>query len=149
MFFGVHLLTGAAIGAVVPDLPAATGLGLLSHYAIDHLPHWNYLPKHRSKWEDSWKMALEPLISIPVFLGLAWWAHWDAHILVPAFAAIIPDLLESAQYFCARGYSTGTRVGTTLVTGTPALKPAYLSCLACSYSSVGCCPGATASVWLG
>ncbi|MFO0704541.1 MAG: hypothetical protein U0517_01010 [Candidatus Andersenbacteria bacterium] len=99
MFFGVHLLTGAAIGAVVPDLPAATGLGLLSHYAIDHLPHWNYLPKHRSKWEDSWKMALEPLISIPVFLGLAWWAHWDAHILVPAFAAIIPDLLESAQYF--------------------------------------------------
>lgn len=99
MFFGVHLLTGAAVGALVPDLPTATGLGVLSHYAIDHLPHWNYLPKYRSRWEDSWKMALEPAISVPLFVGLAWWAGWDSRILIPAFAAIVPDLLESAQYF--------------------------------------------------
>lgn len=99
MLFGVHLITGAAVGALVPDLPTATGLGVLSHYAIDHLPHWNYLPKYRTKWEDTWKMGLEPVISIAVFSGLAWWAGWDARILIPAGAAILPDLLEAAQFF--------------------------------------------------
>ncbi|MFH0830768.1 MAG: hypothetical protein V1895_01780 [Parcubacteria group bacterium] len=98
MFFGVHLLTGAAVGAVVPDVRAAAGLALFSHYVIDHLPHWNYLPRYRSRFEDVWKMSLEPLISLPLFGVLAWWRGWDINILLPALVAILPDILEAAQF---------------------------------------------------
>jgi len=99
MFVGVHLLTGAAIGATVHHPAAAVGLAVLSHYAVDHLPHWNYLPKYKSIWEDTYKMASEPLISIPLFGALAWYLHWDAPILIAAIAATLPDFIEAAQYY--------------------------------------------------
>jgi hypothetical protein len=98
MLFGIHLITGAAIGTVVPSPAPAIGLAVLSHYTIDHLPHWNYLPRYRSRWEDSWKMALEPVVSSLIFFAAAWWFGWSSNILVPAIAAVVPDLLESIQY---------------------------------------------------
>lgn len=99
MLLGVHMLTGGAIGAIVQDIPAASGLALLSHYTLDHLPHWNYITRHRSKWEDTWKMGLEPVISIPIFIALAWYFHWDTRILIPAGIAALPDLIEGLQFF--------------------------------------------------
>ena len=99
MFFGVHLLTGAALGAIVKDPLAASGLAVVSHYTIDHLPHWNYLPKFRSKWEDSWKMGLEPVISGLLFISLAVIFRWNLNILIAAAAAALPDLIEASQYF--------------------------------------------------
>lgn len=93
------MLTGGAIGAVVPQTGAASALALFSHYTIDHIPHWNYLPKYRTVWEDTWKMGLEPLITVPIFFALAWYFNWGAEIIVPAIAATIPDVIEATQFF--------------------------------------------------
>jgi len=98
MLFGTHLLMGATIGTLVPETGSASGLAVLSHYVLDHIPHWNYLPRYRSRWEDTWKMALEPLITVPLFLLLAWYFGWGIRILIPAFAATVPDLIEGAQF---------------------------------------------------
>lgn len=39
---GVHLLTGAAIGAVASDPTAAFAMGVASHVVLDILPHQDY-----------------------------------------------------------------------------------------------------------
>ncbi len=93
------MLTGAAIGSVVPDPIWSSTLALASHYTLDHLPHWHYLLKYRSKIEDLSKVAIEPLISFPVLLGLAWYFKWDAQIIIPALVAALPDVIELFQLF--------------------------------------------------
>ncbi len=35
-----HVLSGAVIGHLVPHAPLAFGLGVLSHLALDAVPHW-------------------------------------------------------------------------------------------------------------
>ncbi len=98
MFIGIHMLTGAAIGAVVPNPVVASSLAVTSHYTIDHLPHWHYLPRYQSKFEDLWKIGIEPLISFPLFFALAWVFKWDSRILIPALAATLPDVIEGLQF---------------------------------------------------
>lgn len=39
-----HVLSGAAIGYAVRSVPAAFGIGVVSHLALDALPHWGGLP---------------------------------------------------------------------------------------------------------
>lgn len=93
------MLAGAAIGSLVPEPLLASGLALASHYTLDHLPHWHYLLRYRSKIEDLSKVAIEPLISLPLLLWLAWHFKWDAQILIPALVAGLPDIIEVAQLF--------------------------------------------------
>lgn len=40
MFVTSHLLTGAAIGSVVPNPLLTIPLAFVSHFAMDALPHW-------------------------------------------------------------------------------------------------------------
>jgi hypothetical protein len=40
MFATTHVVTGAVIGRLVKRPAAAFGLGILSHLALDALPHW-------------------------------------------------------------------------------------------------------------
>jgi hypothetical protein len=39
-----HVLSGAAIGYVARSLPSAFGVGVLSHLALDAIPHWGGSP---------------------------------------------------------------------------------------------------------
>ncbi len=39
-----HVLSGAAIGYAVRGVPAAFGIGVVSHLALDAIPHWGGMP---------------------------------------------------------------------------------------------------------
>jgi MYXO-CTERM domain-containing protein len=39
-----HVLSGAAIGYALPSVPAAFAVGVVSHLALDALPHWGGRP---------------------------------------------------------------------------------------------------------
>ncbi len=41
MFLTVHAATGAAIGMIVPSVPAAFALGMVSHFLLDRVPHYD------------------------------------------------------------------------------------------------------------
>lgn len=41
MFLTVHAAAGAAIGLWVPNVPAAFALGMVSHFALDRVPHYD------------------------------------------------------------------------------------------------------------
>lgn len=41
MFLTVHAAAGVAIGTFVPNVPLAFGLGLLSHFLLDRVPHYD------------------------------------------------------------------------------------------------------------
>ena len=51
------MLAGAAIGAHSPNVWAAFILGLISHYLLDALPHWEYLTSPKIK-------GIKPLLYI-------------------------------------------------------------------------------------
>ena len=42
-----HMLVGAAIGSQVSSYWLAFLFGLMSHYLLDSLPHWDYLQKFK------------------------------------------------------------------------------------------------------
>src|SRR6185312_1123128 len=39
-----HVLSGAVIGALAPDVPAALSRGFVSHFVLDAVPHWGCEP---------------------------------------------------------------------------------------------------------
>jgi hypothetical protein len=44
-----HVLSGAVIGAVAPDVRQAASLGFLSHFVLDGLPHFGVDDEHLMK----------------------------------------------------------------------------------------------------
>lgn len=95
MLITPHLLTGAVIGTAVANLPLAIILSLVSHYALDFLPHCDQgtleLPeKKKYGWAVvDFGIGLIILIYLTSLdrLGLTAW--------IAAGAAIFPDLTDN------------------------------------------------------
>lgn len=105
MFLTVHAAAGAAIGSLVPGAPLTLGLGVLSHFVFDRIPHYDppIVPG----------TAQEGVLRNPIFRRFAAIAFADllvatlltagfiravspAHpltIAVGAFGGILPDLV--------------------------------------------------------
>jgi hypothetical protein len=90
-----HMLVGAAIGTQAPNGWSVFILGLVSHYLLDFLPHWDYLyrvdiknPSHRKK------IALDFLLGAGLILILTWSYPDKWLIIIGIGAALLPDFLE-------------------------------------------------------
>ena len=85
-----HALTGATVAAAINrpilSLPAA----LLSHFAVDIIPHWNYRLKPHSKRQLV--MAVDLSLCIVLLLVLAATVNADPYlILFGGLLGILPD----------------------------------------------------------
>lgn len=102
----VHLLTGAAIGALIPDITTAFILAFFSHYLLDWLPHIDPETFARKKLPYTWgqflALALDVIaVGLVTLLFYAMNENW-LPILVAAAAAQLPDWMipfEKYKFF--------------------------------------------------
>ena len=90
-----HLLAGAAIGAHSPNVWAAFCFGLLSHYLLDSLPHWEYLKDIKiKKFNELVKILIDFIIGsiIVIFLFLS--SSFNIIIIFGIIGALLPDFIE-------------------------------------------------------
>jgi len=88
-----HAVTGAVVALVVKEPLLALPIALLSHFAIDCLPHWDYkIPKHLKRRHLI--IAADLVLSILLTVALAMIAGDLAWlVLACSFLAILPDAM--------------------------------------------------------
>jgi hypothetical protein len=108
MILTPHLIIGAAIGAKTHNLGLIIILGILSHYILDFVPHWDYINHgiknfHKTKdfkalFLDLFKIAIDGLIGLLIVLLVVW--RKDLlnlnnliFIILGIFFSILPDIL--------------------------------------------------------
>jgi len=99
-----HMLVGAAIGTHSPGLLIAFCLGLISHYLLDALPHWDYFPKdyfHKIKItrpEHFKKIGLDFILGVMIVSILTFAYPQKFLILAGILGALLPDFLQFIYY---------------------------------------------------
>ncbi len=92
-----HAVSGAVIAALIPEAAIAVPLALLSHFALDSLPHLgihNHTGKtfHRVLSGDSF------LVFVFLLILVIWQPHHWVLLLICAILAISPDLMWLPNY---------------------------------------------------
>jgi len=94
MIITPHMLVGAAIGLHSENIGTAFLFGLISHYALDFLPHWEYLSEAKiSKINDALKIFLDFFIGFLTVLILTWNDPGKTIIAFAIFGSLLPDVL--------------------------------------------------------
>ena len=114
MILATHAITGALLAQVATTHPeAAFGLGFISHFALDALPHWDYQlasevknesdPLHKEFktgpvfWRDLVKIGGDCLVGCLLVLGAVWWLDFDPWLAGAGLVgALVPDALQFA-----------------------------------------------------
>jgi len=95
MIITPHLLVGAALGHHAPNAITAFGLGLISHFVLDNIAHWDYLSYIDLKNKDHLKkMSLDFSIAVILAAALVWRLPDLFCILAGITGALLPDALE-------------------------------------------------------
>jgi len=95
MIITPHMLVGTAIGAYCNNIWAAFCFGLISHYLLDALPHWDFLEKVKINNPDHLKkIGLDFILGGLLVLFLTWSSPQKIFILVALVGALLPDCLE-------------------------------------------------------
>ena len=89
-----HAVTGAAIGALMPSPWLVVPVAVASHFALDHIPHWQetlapYTPTRRTYIRIVFDLILAGLL---VGLVAGWHSDRTALVWLGAAAANAPDL---------------------------------------------------------
>lgn len=103
MLLTPHTAVGIAIGAAIPNPIISIPLSLVSHFALDMVPHWDDLglgeiahSSHPLKTRAFQRMFLDGLIALSLLLFFLYWSMPDygvgITIAASAFAANLPDL---------------------------------------------------------
>jgi hypothetical protein len=84
-----HLLTGMALGSVLPGgLPAVIPAALAGHLLLDLVPHWDYTrQKHKYVWG-----AIDVGVTAVVTLVGWLYLHLPADVLWCGVVSVAPDL---------------------------------------------------------
>lgn len=116
MILATHAIAGAALGKWSGNPWLGFGLGWLSHYVLDMIPHWQYdvksykdkdaagKPKKEGEWAIDFRRALVLTgidfaaglaVSILVFQGPEGFLAPSFPILAGAIGGILPDALQA------------------------------------------------------
>ena len=113
MIITPHLLIGAAIGAKIKYLGWIIVLGLLSHFILDKIPHWDYGNRAFQKFKKnkSYKilfifflqLMIDGLIGLVIVLFIVWQKNIvePKHllfILIGILASLLPDILLGTSW---------------------------------------------------
>ena len=95
MILAPHMLVGAAVGAQTSNVWVAFLFGLISHYFVDALPHWDYLNVFKiNNYKHILKVSLDLIIGIILVLSLTWSEYNIIIIFSAVFGSILPDFLN-------------------------------------------------------
>jgi len=88
-----HMLAGAAIGAHSPNVWAAFCFGLISHYLLDSLPHWEYLDSIKiNKFKHIAKIFIDFIIGIFIVLIVSW--PLKIVVISGIVGSLLPDIIQ-------------------------------------------------------
>ena len=105
-----HMLIGAAIGSQSSNLLVAFGLGLVSHFLLDILPHWDYIDDINFERSVLKKIALDFVLGSVLVLIFAWSYNRMAVIMMAAiFGALLPDFLIALSKLFENKYLSSWR----------------------------------------
>lgn len=124
MLFVPHALFGGALGEAVSGLPGANGLafglGVVSHYFLDSLPHWERLvgPKLApageegfstetpfKQWPRSYVLGAigDVVIGLLLILYMVWrlphGQFYQNPVFWGAFGGVLPDMLDNVPFW--------------------------------------------------
>lgn len=116
MILTTHFTVGAALGGQFSNPFLASGVGFLSHFLIDIIPHhcfrplvpWTFLKKGKKKiWDFSWplKIHLFGLINFLSLLALTAFIFIDGlgtNVFLAGFFGVFPDLYEWTRYLVGK-----------------------------------------------
>lgn len=94
-----HVLSGAVIGAVAPDMGQAATLGFMSHFVLDGLPHFGVEDVHLLK------IAVpDGVVGLAAIAAIARATPRDRllPVLAGIFGACLPDVDKPATVFFGR-----------------------------------------------
>jgi hypothetical protein len=94
-----HVLSGAVVGALSPDVVSAVGRGFVSHFALDALPHFGVDDEHLMK-----VAVPDGLVGLAAIYVVA--RSTPRSRLLPVlggvFGACLPDIDKPARQFFGR-----------------------------------------------
>ena len=103
-----HALTGSFIAHTLPYPWIYIPLAIASHFVLDYIHHYDIgvamRQHHFSKWQIVFLESLDLLVSAGLII-LIWRqspSHLDLHVWSGAFFGILPDILETTDYFFER-----------------------------------------------
>ena len=99
MLVTTHVLSGAVIGALAPNLRAALTGGFASHFVLDAIPHWGCEP------DEMLRVAVpDGLIGLAAIAAVGKLAEPSRRVSVLAgvFGACLPDIDKPSDLFFGR-----------------------------------------------
>ncbi len=140
MFTTPHLLVGAVVGAKVNNIGWIIILGIISHFIIDKIPHWDYVedPKKfpaclfkKKLISTIVKLAIDGVIGLAILLLIILIRQKSIiYLSVGAFAAILPDIvLGIATLFFgkSRFFKYYSRLHLPIFSSGPTTKPTFFN----------------------
>ena len=102
MLITSHVLAGTLIGLATPNAPTAVAVGVVSHIAMDSLPHWG-----NAEGEDYLRVArVDGVVGLALSAGVLLATPPDHRLRVAAgiFGACLPDTDQIADHFLGRTF---------------------------------------------
>lgn len=104
MLLTPHALVGAGIGASADNIALIIILAFASHFILDMLPHFDWAIWHDNKdfdleIRDYILVIIDFLISAGLLYFLWYNSGRDSSILVGAFFAVLPDMIDVVPYW--------------------------------------------------
>jgi hypothetical protein len=97
MILTTHILAGALIGREINNPYAVAGLAVAVHFALDLLPHGDYLNK-KSKLREFWKVAVDLTVGLGTVYAIFFIrdpisnnALYIQNIAIGIFFSLLPD----------------------------------------------------------
>lgn len=101
-----HALIGAAIAAKIPNPYISIPLAIISHIALDLVPHWDASTNRRSK--SVLRLRTEATFDVLLGFSAAYLFFWNradpVYIFIVIIAAQIPDWLQAPYVMYANKF---------------------------------------------
>ena len=101
----VHAVTGAFIASVLPHPVLYVPLAVCSHFALDYVRHYDIGVAMKKYHFKKWQIVFWETIDLAIAVALIIWlfqqspTHICANIWTGALAGILPDVIETSDYF--------------------------------------------------
>ncbi|MBI1834066.1 MAG: hypothetical protein HYR90_04565 [Candidatus Andersenbacteria bacterium] len=101
----VHLLVGAAIATLVPNVPVMVVLAFFSHYILDLIPHLDpdtfADDQHPYTWWQKATLTVDVILVFSLLLALFWLRQEPFQYLLGAVVGLMPDILTPLESYPA------------------------------------------------
>lgn len=110
MILASHIIISGILASKTPNYFLAAAIGLISHYVLDTIPHWDYLSeefesgaktdknfvKRKKFWQELFKITIDILAGFVVlFIFIKFYDNINiVPLIISVFFSILPDSLS-------------------------------------------------------